>query len=321
IAVFNHVLVCASANVERGRAQSFNCEDVASALDLETEQVEAIWAAMQGRVLEGDCVIAWDKRQPSREDGAETSRGKGAADNYIYFVGTTTSYVVKIGISRNPWARIKDMQTGAPGQLQLLATIKTSTRSEIELHKYFKATRQKGEWFDRSAALNSLIQKLKEKSITDYEQCIAHLDSLPLDAYVTGGSYVGTTKDKDTDKDTDTDKNPPPGGAGGESAEPTKAGAIRNLRGCRRDLRESQAGAQGLRLPAGHRQAPARRGRRDRLRRRHAREAMGHRSPEHRGQGCGARPGQVERARPEPEPREVRRLRGPCALRCRSSPR
>lgn len=70
IAVYVHLLVSASNADERGRTNSFNCEDVASALDLETEQVAEIIAAMQGRVIEGDKVSGWEKRQPLREDGA-----------------------------------------------------------------------------------------------------------------------------------------------------------------------------------------------------------------------------------------------------------
>jgi hypothetical protein len=75
MAVYCHLLVCASNATERGRTQSFNSEDVASALDLETEQVEAIVKAMQARVLDGDKVAGWEKRQALREDGsAERSR-------------------------------------------------------------------------------------------------------------------------------------------------------------------------------------------------------------------------------------------------------
>jgi hypothetical protein len=70
MAVYLHLLVCASNAAERGRTQSFNCEDVASALDIDTEQVGAIVDAMQGRVLDGDAVAGWEKRQVAREDGA-----------------------------------------------------------------------------------------------------------------------------------------------------------------------------------------------------------------------------------------------------------
>lgn len=69
MAVYMHILVSASTNApERGRTQSFSCEDVASALDLETTDVASIVDAMQARVLDGDKVKGWDKRQPARED-------------------------------------------------------------------------------------------------------------------------------------------------------------------------------------------------------------------------------------------------------------
>lgn len=71
IAVYLHVLIDASANEsERGRTQSLCVEDVATALDMETEQVESILTAMQGRVMDGDRVAGWSKRQPAREDGS-----------------------------------------------------------------------------------------------------------------------------------------------------------------------------------------------------------------------------------------------------------
>ena len=70
ISVYLHVLVCASNATERGRTQSVCSEDIASALDLECAQVEEILSAMQGRVLDGDRVSGWEKRQVAREDGA-----------------------------------------------------------------------------------------------------------------------------------------------------------------------------------------------------------------------------------------------------------
>lgn len=76
IAVYLHVLVNASSNAtERGRTHSIVSEDIASAIDVQTEDVDAILAAMQGRVLDGEHVSGWSKRQPAREDGsAERSR-------------------------------------------------------------------------------------------------------------------------------------------------------------------------------------------------------------------------------------------------------
>jgi hypothetical protein len=70
LAVYLHLLVNASNATERGRTHGIASEDLASALDVETDQVEQILAAMQGRVLDGDYLTGWKSRQPEREDGA-----------------------------------------------------------------------------------------------------------------------------------------------------------------------------------------------------------------------------------------------------------
>lgn len=73
ISVYVHILVCASNATERGRthanAEMF-AEDVATALDVQPCDVASIIKAMQGRVLDGDKVTGWDKRQPQREDNS-----------------------------------------------------------------------------------------------------------------------------------------------------------------------------------------------------------------------------------------------------------
>ncbi len=75
IAVYVHMMTCASNATERGRTEGWCDEDVATALDIDTDQVAAICQAMQGRVLDGDRLAGWEKRQPLREDGS-ASRSK-----------------------------------------------------------------------------------------------------------------------------------------------------------------------------------------------------------------------------------------------------
>lgn len=76
IAVWNFLMVNASENAtERGRTHNWNNEDVAAALDLEDTDIQSILDAMQGKVLEGDKLSGWEKRQPKREDSsAERSK-------------------------------------------------------------------------------------------------------------------------------------------------------------------------------------------------------------------------------------------------------
>lgn len=74
IAVFSFALVNASSSEQRGSLQGWSDEDVASALDIETETVTSIREAMQGRVLDGDHLTGWERRQPKREDEGAAER-------------------------------------------------------------------------------------------------------------------------------------------------------------------------------------------------------------------------------------------------------
>lgn len=77
-AMYLHLLVDASRNVTRGHV-TVTKEDIASALDVTDEQVESVFSAMQGRVLDGDCVTGWSKRQPKREDTGSSESGAKSA--------------------------------------------------------------------------------------------------------------------------------------------------------------------------------------------------------------------------------------------------
>lgn len=80
LSVALHLMVDASRNVTRGHV-TVTAEDVASALDVTDEAIEAIFKAMQGRVLDGDRLSGWEKRQPKREDAGNPETGaKSAAE-------------------------------------------------------------------------------------------------------------------------------------------------------------------------------------------------------------------------------------------------
>ena len=71
IATYNFLMVNAAENAtERGRTHGWNNEDVAAALDVSEQDIAAILDAMQGKVLEGQHLSGWEKRQPKREDSS-----------------------------------------------------------------------------------------------------------------------------------------------------------------------------------------------------------------------------------------------------------
>lgn len=77
-AAYLHLLVDASRNVTLGHIE-VTIEDLASALDVTEESIAAIIDAMQGRVLDGNVVSGWEKRQPSREDAVGIEKGAKTA--------------------------------------------------------------------------------------------------------------------------------------------------------------------------------------------------------------------------------------------------
>lgn len=80
VAVYVHLLVDASRNVTRGHV-TVTAEDLASALDVTEDDIYAVLHAMEGRLMEGDYLSGWDKRQVKREDDGNPDTGaKSAAE-------------------------------------------------------------------------------------------------------------------------------------------------------------------------------------------------------------------------------------------------
>jgi len=80
LSVALHVMTDASRNVTRGHAD-VTAEDIASALDVTEADIQAVLDAMQGRVMDGERLTGWEKRQPKKEDvGNPETRAKSAAE-------------------------------------------------------------------------------------------------------------------------------------------------------------------------------------------------------------------------------------------------
>lgn len=67
LAVFAFFLERASQAEPRGCISGWDADDVGAGLDMDSAQVMAVYDAMQGKVLDGDTLSGWEKRQPKRE--------------------------------------------------------------------------------------------------------------------------------------------------------------------------------------------------------------------------------------------------------------
>tara|TARA_R100001530_G_scaffold109837_1_gene77199 strand:+ start:29 stop:1009 length:981 start_codon:yes stop_codon:yes gene_type:complete len=159
-----------------------------------------------GLIDEGFAPIKWEMRQHRKADLPE-GEDLGAYRGYVYFISDDNRKTVKIGYSKNPWARVKDLQTGRTAKLSVVATLRTTEVSENDIHSIFDDERQSGEWFVFSPRIEALIQAIKGKKVRD-AGCVAD--------YVSG--YVATTKDTDTDTDTDTEVLEPKGSCASDDA-------------------------------------------------------------------------------------------------------
>lgn len=70
-------------------------------------------------------------------------------DMHVYAIRNTVTGAVKLGISRDPAIRLKQLQTGNDCRLELVATRPALNRysDESELHRKHAPLRLRGEWF------------------------------------------------------------------------------------------------------------------------------------------------------------------------------
>lgn len=72
IAIWASILESASQAENRGTVDGWCTEDIAASLGMDPITVDRVWGAMQGKVLDGQQLTGWAKRQPKREDGSTT---------------------------------------------------------------------------------------------------------------------------------------------------------------------------------------------------------------------------------------------------------
>lgn len=67
---------------------------------------------------------------------------------WVYLIGSHVARPVKIGVAKNPEARVNELLTGSPVPLHLIWKTRGGRALERGLHEYFVPYRLHGEWFD-----------------------------------------------------------------------------------------------------------------------------------------------------------------------------
>lgn len=77
-------------------------------------------------------------------------RRRGPSMGNVYLIECSRTGALKIGWATCVPSRIRELQTGAPYPLVLLATFLGRLQDEGDLHRRFREARIHGEWFDAS---------------------------------------------------------------------------------------------------------------------------------------------------------------------------
>lgn len=77
------------------------------------------------------------------------------AELFVYAMRDEISGNIKIGVSKNPSLRLKQLQTGCPGRLSIVACRRSvgGFCEELEIHKMNAKIGIRGEWFGPAATL------------------------------------------------------------------------------------------------------------------------------------------------------------------------
>ena len=65
----------------------------------------------------------------------------------LYFIQSSKTGEIKIGRSKHPQKRLKNLQTGNPNSLKIIISLEGLGWREKELHETLKRWRGSGEWF------------------------------------------------------------------------------------------------------------------------------------------------------------------------------
>ncbi len=120
-------------------ADGFQCEDGCVAAGGEPGHVEPVGEVGAGGEPCRVGVLSAESR---------ATPGAGLSERYVYVISAGL-YRHKVGISDNPWKRVRELQTGHYEALRVICALETRWAIEVErtVHLQLRDFRLQGEWF------------------------------------------------------------------------------------------------------------------------------------------------------------------------------
>jgi uncharacterized protein YdaU (DUF1376 family) len=164
----------------------------------------------------------------STSKGKKYADGKSLADykGKIYFITSPELDIVKIGYSKNPWARLSELRSSYGSSIRVVATINLVSKPNISVATVLSDFEKENSWFVKNECVNSIISAVKKGEITTVEAILDYVENYRsnYDSYISAPTVAATTTtntDKDTDKELkDPPLNPPKGKPLGNKFDP-----------------------------------------------------------------------------------------------------
>ncbi|OYV96661.1 MAG: hypothetical protein B7Z73_00330 [Planctomycetia bacterium 21-64-5] len=86
---------------------------------------------------------------------------------FVYFIEAREALRVKIGVARDPQARLAQLQTASGARLSLLGRVRGGRAFEAALHQRFAELRIHGEWFHLTDGLRRAIARILADSYVE----------------------------------------------------------------------------------------------------------------------------------------------------------
>lgn len=103
--------------------------------------------------------------------------------SFIYFIlqeedrSEELGGFIKIGVARNPRARLRELQTGNPRLLRLIALCRGDLETEKWLHQELVSYRSRGEWFQLGTAWHALMALHSLEREYSAEDCLSAIQA------------------------------------------------------------------------------------------------------------------------------------------------
>lgn len=108
-----------------------------------------------------DDLLADERATMADDNRSDLPVGFRGEQSFVYIAHDATTGFYKIGVSKDPEARLRALRTGNPRRIDLVAQMPGGYATERALHLAFVGDCMGGEWFFESAPLMALIGEWK----------------------------------------------------------------------------------------------------------------------------------------------------------------